>query len=82
MFYQTQTTCRPPKGMKNAVFLSLVTLTFDLDIQTGLSKRPNTSSTWIWCKSVQWLRRNFIHKQTKGSQTVPKTEPYTVHCVQ
>jgi len=31
-------------------FLSLVTLTFDLDIQTRLNEGPNTSSLWIWCK--------------------------------
>jgi len=42
MFYQTA--CRPPKGRKNAVFLSMATLTFDHDIQTRLSKGPNTSS--------------------------------------
>jgi len=30
MFYQTQTIQRPLKGPKNAVFLSLVTVTFKL----------------------------------------------------
>jgi len=39
----------PLKGPKNAV-LSLVTLTFDL--QTRPSEGPNTSSVWIWRKSV------------------------------
>jgi len=46
--------------------LSLVTLTFDL--QTSLSEGPNTSSLWIWHKSVQWFRRYFIH-QKKLEQT-------------
>jgi len=32
------------KHTQNAVFLSLVTLTFDLDIQTRPSEGPNTSS--------------------------------------
>jgi len=30
MFYEKQTARRLPKGPKNVVFLSLVTLTFDL----------------------------------------------------
>jgi len=34
MFYQTQTARRLLKRPKNAVFLSLVTLTFDPDLQT------------------------------------------------
>jgi len=56
-------------------FLSLVTLTFDLNIQTDPSEGPNTSSLWIWSKNVQRFPRYFIHK-TKKSQTAPKTEPY------
>jgi len=60
--------------------LSLVTLTFDL--QTCLRKGPNTSTVWIWCKSVQWFARCFIHKQKTHRLTVPKTEPSAVHCVQ
>jgi len=46
-------------------FLSLVTLTFDLwPWRSTLSERgPNTSSVWIWRKSVQRARRYFIHKQ-------------------
>jgi len=48
-----------------AHFLSLVTLTFDLDIPTSPSERPNTSSMWIWHKSIQQFPRYFIHKQTK-----------------
>jgi len=60
-------------------FLSLVTLTFNLDIQTPPNEGPNMSSMWIWCKSVQQFWRYFIHKQ-KTSQTVPTTEPYAVHC--
>jgi len=37
---------------KKMLFLSLVTLTFDLDLQTCPSEGPNTSSMWIWLKSV------------------------------
>jgi len=66
----------PPKGQKNAVFAP-----GDLDLQTCPNKGPNTSSMWIWCKSVQQFPGCFIHKQKK-SQTAPKTEPYTVHSVQ
>ena len=44
-------------------FLSMVTLTFDLDIQTHPSEGPNTPSLWIWCKSVQRFPRYFIHEQ-------------------
>ena len=49
----------PPKNP----FLSVVTLTFDLDLQTHPSEGPNTSRLWIWRKSVQRFRRYFIHKQ-------------------
>jgi len=47
--------------------LSLVILTFDLDIQSHSSEGPNTSSLWIWCKSVQWFLRYLIHKQKSHS---------------
>jgi len=60
MFYQTQTARRPQKEPKMP-FLSLVTLTFDLDIQTYPRKGPNSSSLWIWRKSVQRFPRYFIH---------------------
>ena len=46
----------------------MVTLTFDTDLQTRLSEGPNTSSLWIWHKSVQWFRRYFIHKQKSHRQ--------------
>ena len=64
-----------------ARFLSLVTLTFDLDIETPLSEGPNTSSVWIWRKFVQRFPRYLIHKQkkTKKQQKVTAaltTEPY------
>jgi len=49
-------------------FLSLVTLTFDIDIQTCPSKGPNMSSLWIQCKSVQQFPRYFIHKQKSHRQ--------------
>ena len=48
---------------KKCRFLSLVTLTFDLDPQSRLSEGPNMFSVWIWCRSVQHFRRYFIHKQ-------------------
>jgi len=76
MFYQTQTARRMPKGRKNAIFLSVVTLTSD--IQTRPSKGLNMSSLWIWHKIRSRFRRYFIHKQM--SQTAPKAEPYAVHC--
>ena len=45
--------------------LSLVTLTFNLDIQTRPSKGPNTSSVWIWRQYIQQFPTHLIHKQTK-----------------
>jgi len=60
-------------GGLRARFLFLVTLTFDLGIQTRPSDRPNTSLLSIWCKSVQRFQRYLIHKQNqKKSQTVLK----------
>jgi len=50
------------KGQK-CRFLSLVTLTFDLDLQTRPGEGPNMSSVWIWHKSVQWFPRYFTHKK-------------------
>jgi len=55
------------KGRKMS-FLFMVILTFDLDIQTRPSEGPNTSSLWIWCKSVQ-RSRYFIHKQKVTDST-------------
>jgi len=43
-------------------FLSLVTLTFDLGLQTSPSEGLNTSSMWIWRKSVQQFPIYFIQK--------------------
>jgi len=48
---------RPPKGPKMP-FLSPVTLTFNL-----WPWPSNTSSVWIWHKSVQRFSKYFIHKQ-------------------
>ena len=48
--------------------LSLMTLTFDLDIQTRPRKGPNMSSLWIWRKSIQRFPRYFIHKQESHRQ--------------
>ena len=47
-------------------FLSMVTLTFVLDIQTRLSKGPNMSSVQIWCICTIFpavLRRYLNDKQ-------------------
>jgi len=60
-------------------FFSLVTLTFDLGIQTRPSEGPITSFLRIWRKSVERFPRYFIHKKWR---TAPKTEPYAVHWVQ
>jgi len=46
-----------------SAFLSLVTLTFDLDIQTLLSEGPSTSSLCISRKSVQRFPRYLSDKQ-------------------
>jgi len=48
-------------------FLSMVTLTFDLDIQTRPSQRPDTSSLRVWRKSVQRSPplAEIFHTQTK-----------------
>jgi len=51
----------------------------DLDPQTHPSEEPNTSSMWMWHKSVQRFRRYFIHKQ-KTQTDGAKTEPYAVYC--
>jgi len=40
----------------------------DIDLQSRPSEGPNTSSVWIWRKSVQWFRRYFIHKQKSRTQ--------------
>jgi len=62
--------CSPFINCSQAVeiFLSLVTLTFVLDIQTRPSDGPNTSSLWIWHKSVQRFPRYFIHKRKSHRQ--------------
>jgi len=57
------------EGPKNAI-LSLVTLTFDLNLQSCPSKGPNTSSVGIWRKSVQGFPK-ILHTQTKKS---PQTD--------
>jgi len=40
----------------------------DADLQTRPGEGPNTSSVWIWRKSVQRFRRYFIHKQKSRRQ--------------
>ena len=62
----------------HSAFLSLVTLTFDLDIQTHLSEGPNTSSLWIWRKSFSGFRDIwFTNKQTK--QVTDSAKNRTLH---
>jgi len=70
MFYLTKNARKPPKGPKNSVFLSLVTLTFDL-------------WHWPWNLSERWIKHVFrvnlvqirsavsdiFHTQTKTPQT-------------
>ena len=53
------------KRDKKCHFLSLVTLAFDLDLQTQPSEGPNTSSMWMWRKSIQRFPWYFIHKTKK-----------------
>jgi len=59
--------------------LSLVTLTFDLNVQTRPSEGPNTSTLWMWCKSVQ-QNKDIWGRNKKKSQTPLKTEP-SLHAV-
>jgi len=67
---RTRSIPSPPGVMGvHSTFLSLVTLTFDLRIQTPSSEGPNTYSLWIWCKSVQRFPRYLRHKQKKEKVT-------------
>ena len=66
-FFTKQTACRPLKGPKMSFFIPV-----DLDIQTHLSERPNMSSLWIWCKSVQQFAETF-HTQTKSQTAKNRT---------
>jgi len=50
--------------------------TFDLDIHTRPSEGPNTSSLWIWRKSIQQFPTYFIHKQKKVTDS---TKNRTLH---
>jgi len=62
MFYQN----KPPGGRRKGrkmPFVSLEALTLDLDLQSHPNEGPNTSSLWIWHKSIQRFTRYFIHKQ-------------------
>jgi len=67
MFYQIQIYRTQTAEMtENDAVLSLVTLTFDLlDRQTCPSEGPNTSSAWIWRKSVVVIHKQ---KQTDGAK--------------
>jgi len=53
----------------------MVTVTFDLDLQTRPNEGPNTSSVWIWRKSVQRFPRYFTYT---NKNTDWKTEPSAV----
>ena len=55
-------------------FLSMVTLTFDLDIHT----RPSDGLPCEFGANPISGSRDISYKK---SQTAPKTEPYAVHCV-
>jgi len=84
MFYQSANNINRTQAAERAEkcrCLSLVTLTFDRDLQTRPSEGSNTSSVWIWRKSVHRFSRYFIHKQKSQRLTSSKTEPSAVHCV-
>jgi len=53
--------------------LSMVTLTFDLGIQSHLSERPNASSVQILRKSAQRFPRCFIHHKKVTDSTKNRT---------
>jgi len=63
MFYQIHKPHAGCQKREKCRSLSLVTLTFDLDLQTHPSEESNTSSVWIWRKSVQQFLRYLTHKQ-------------------
>jgi len=70
----------------HSVFLSLVILTFDLDIQTRPSEGPNIPSVNLAQirSAVQEIFDSHA-KENKKKQKVTdsaKTEPYAVHCMQ
>jgi len=76
MFYQTQTARMPMKPLKNAV-LSLVTSTFDLDLQTRPSDGPCEFGANPFSGS-----RYISYTNKKHRLTEPKTEPSAVYCMQ
>jgi len=53
-----------PRHLPKTSFLSMVSLTFDVDIQTHLSEEPITSCSWIERKSVHQFPETF-HTQTR-----------------
>jgi len=62
-------------------FLSLVTLTFDLDLQIRRSEGPNTSSVWVWRKYVQRFPRYYIHKQKIRDGVKNRTFRSSIHAI-
>ena len=78
MFYKINHT-QAAERVEKCCFLSLVALNFDLDLQTCPNEGPNSSSIWIWCKSVQRFQRYFICKQkTTDDGRRQKTQPSSV----
>jgi len=69
MFYQTQTRTQAAERAEKCHFLSLVTLTFDLDIQTRPSEGPKDH----FPVNVQQFPRYFIHKQKSHREQQNKT---------
>jgi len=63
----------PPKGPKNAIFLSILTWMFGLDLETRPCEGPNTSSLRNWSKSIQRFPRYFIHKQKEVTDSNKNT---------
>jgi len=53
----------------------------DLDIQTRLSKRTKHVFPVNLVQIGSAVPKIFHTQKKKKSQTVPKTEPYAVHCV-
>jgi len=49
----------------------------DRDLQTQPSEGPNTSSVWVWRKSVQHFPRYFIHKQKKSQHQKQSLTQFT-----
>jgi len=62
------------------LILSLVTLTFDLDIQTRASEGPNTHLPCEFCTNPRYVMHKQNEKVTDSAKN--RTELYTVYCMQ